>query len=132
MSNVEDRLKALGLTLPQPVAPVANYVPFVRSGVMVHISGQVSVDAGGGIKGVVGQDLGLAEAQQAARLCGLNLIAQMKAATGPTISQWSSDMENDVGSLAGLNPRFRVIAIASAPVAGTPPLEVGPSAGLGH
>lgn len=80
MSKVEERLKARGLVLPEPVAPVANYVPFVRSGALVHISGQVSVDAGGGIKGVVGQDVGLQEAQQAARLCGLNLIAQMKAA----------------------------------------------------
>jgi enamine deaminase RidA (YjgF/YER057c/UK114 family) len=82
MSNVEDRLKARGLVLPAPVAPVANYVPFVRSGNLVHISGQVSVDAGGGIKGVVGQELSLAQAQQAARLCALNLIAQMKAAAG--------------------------------------------------
>ena len=80
MSKVEERLKARGLVLPEPVAPVANYVPFVRSGALVHISGQVSVDAGGGIKGLVGQDVGLQEAQQAARLCGLNLIAQMKAA----------------------------------------------------
>ncbi len=80
MSKVEDRLTARGLVLPQPVAPVANYVPFVRSGALVHISGQVSVDANGGIKGVVGQEVNLAQAQEAARLCGLNLIAQMKAA----------------------------------------------------
>ena len=70
----------LGLGLPQPIAPVANYVPFVRVGDLVHISGQVSVDAAGGIKGVVGEDVDLAEAQRAARLCGLNLIAQIKAA----------------------------------------------------
>jgi enamine deaminase RidA (YjgF/YER057c/UK114 family) len=80
MSQIEDRLKARGIVLPQPVAPVANYVPFVRSGVLVHISGQVSVDASGGIKGVVGQEVSLAQGQQAARLCGLNLLAQMKAA----------------------------------------------------
>ena len=80
MSKVEERLSALGLTLPQPNPPVANYVPFVRAGDLVHISGQVSVDAGGGIKGVVGQDVDLERAQAAARLCGVNLIAQMKAA----------------------------------------------------
>ena len=82
MSEVEDRLKALGLQLPEPVAPVANYVPFVRSGALVHISGQVSTDASGGIKGVVGEDVDLQMAVAAARLCGINLIAQMKAASG--------------------------------------------------
>jgi enamine deaminase RidA (YjgF/YER057c/UK114 family) len=80
MTTVEDRLAALGITLPQPVAPVANYVPFVRSGSLVHISGQVSIDAGGGIKGVVGEDVDLERGISAARLCGINLIAQMKAA----------------------------------------------------
>ena len=80
MSEVEERLKNLGVTLPQPVAPVANYVPFVRSGALVHISGQVSTDASGGIKGIVGEEVDLETAQRAARLCGINLIAQMKAA----------------------------------------------------
>jgi enamine deaminase RidA (YjgF/YER057c/UK114 family) len=80
MSEVESRLAAAGVTLPVPVAPVANYVPFVRSGTLVHISGQVSLDASGGIKGVVGADVDLEAAQGAARLCGINLLAQMKAA----------------------------------------------------
>jgi enamine deaminase RidA (YjgF/YER057c/UK114 family) len=80
MTTVEQRLSALGIALPQPVAPVANYVPFVRSGSLVHISGQVSIDAEGGIKGVVGEDLDLERGIAAARLCGINLIAQMKAA----------------------------------------------------
>ncbi|WP_374532427.1 RidA family protein [Phenylobacterium sp.] len=87
MSQVEDRLASLGVTLPQPNPPVANYVPFVRSGDLVHISGQVSVDAGGGIKGVVGQDVDLERAQAAARLCGVNLIAQMKAACEGDLSR---------------------------------------------
>ena len=82
MSQVEERLKAAGVVLPEPVAPVANYVPFVRSGNLVHISGQVSTDASGGIKGVVGEDVDLQTAVAAARLCGINLIAQMKAAAG--------------------------------------------------
>lgn len=80
MSKVEERLSALGLTLPQPNPPVANYVPFVRAGDLVHISGQVSVDAGGGIRGTVGEDVDLETAKAAARLCGINLIAQIKAA----------------------------------------------------
>jgi enamine deaminase RidA (YjgF/YER057c/UK114 family) len=80
MSKIEARLNALGVVLPQPVAPVANYVPFVRSGNLVHISGQISLDASGGIKGTVGVDVDLETAQKAARLCGVNLLAQMKAA----------------------------------------------------
>jgi len=80
MSQVQDRLAAAGITLPEPVAPIANYVPFVRVGNLVHISGQVSLDASGGITGTVGQDVDLETAQRAARLCGINLIAQMRAA----------------------------------------------------
>ncbi|WP_369059946.1 RidA family protein [Caulobacter sp. 73W] len=82
MSQVEQRLAAMGVTLPEPGAPIANYVPFVRSGNLVHISGQVSRDAAGGITGIVGEDVDLATAQKAARLCGINLLAQMKAAAG--------------------------------------------------
>lgn len=82
MSKIAERLTELGLVLPQPVAPVANYVPFVRAGNLLHISGQVSVDASGGIKGVVGEEVSLEAAQAAARLCGINLIAQMNVATG--------------------------------------------------
>ena len=82
MSDPHARLLALNLELPTPVAPVANYVPFVRCGDLVHISGQISLDAQGGIRGVVGEDVDLARAVAAARLCGLNLIAQMNAACG--------------------------------------------------
>ncbi|HEY5071406.1 MAG TPA: RidA family protein [Caulobacteraceae bacterium] len=80
MTDPETRLRGLGLALPTPTSPIANYVPYVICGAMIHISGQVSVDASGGIKGVVGEDLDLAQGQAAARLCGINLIAQIKAA----------------------------------------------------
>jgi enamine deaminase RidA (YjgF/YER057c/UK114 family) len=80
MSAIADRLAELGVTLPQPVAPVANYVPFVRVGSLVHISGQVSLDASGGIRGVVGEDVDLETAKRAARLCAINLMTQMQAA----------------------------------------------------
>jgi enamine deaminase RidA (YjgF/YER057c/UK114 family) len=80
MSKVEQRLADLGLNLPTPVAPIANYVPFAKSGSLVHISGQVSLDANGGITGIVGDDVDPERAKAAAQLCGLNLIAQMKAA----------------------------------------------------
>ena len=55
-------------------------MPFVRTGDLIHISGQVSVDADGGVRGVVGEDVDLETARRAARLCGINLIAQMKRA----------------------------------------------------
>ena len=80
MSNIEQRLSAAGVVLPTPTSPVANYVPFVRVGGLVHISGQVSLDAEGGVRGVVGEDVDFDRAVFAARLCGINLIAQMKAA----------------------------------------------------
>ncbi len=80
MSQVEERLAALGITLPQPNPPVANYVPFVRAGALVHISGQVSLDAAGGVRGIVGEDVDLETAKGAARICGINLLAQMRAA----------------------------------------------------
>src|ERR1700722_15692396 len=80
MSAPDDRLTALGLSLPEPRAPVANYVPFVRLGDALYISGQVSTDAAGGGRGVGGEDVSADEAKRAARICGLNLIAQMKAA----------------------------------------------------
>ena len=82
MSEVENRLAALGVSLPQPVAPVANYVPSVMAGSLLYISGQVSIDENGGIKGIVGQDVSLEQAQEAAKLCGINLIAQIRAAVG--------------------------------------------------
>lgn len=87
MPTVEKRLAAQGVILPQPMAPVANYVPFVRVGSLVHISGQISIDADGGIKGIVGEDVDLERAIAAARLCGINLIAQMKAAAKGNLAQ---------------------------------------------
>ena len=86
-TTIEDRLAALGISLPQPAAPVANYVPTVRSGEMLYISGQVSNDETGGIKGTVGVEVDLASAQAAARLCGINLLAQMNAALGGDLTR---------------------------------------------
>jgi enamine deaminase RidA (YjgF/YER057c/UK114 family) len=82
MGRVEARLQELGVTLPTPPAPVASYVPFVIVGKLVHVSGQVSVDASGGVKGKLGDTIELEEGQAAARLCGLNLLAQLKVACG--------------------------------------------------
>jgi len=82
MSSPESRLAELGITLPEPMAPVANYVPFVLSGNMLFISGQVSAGPDGLTQGRLGEDLTLEQGQAAAKLCAINLIAQCKAAIG--------------------------------------------------
>lgn len=88
MSATEARLAEIGLTLPVPAAPVANYVPFVRTGALVFVSGQVSLGPDGLATGhLTGADNdaatgGIARGQAAARLCAINLIAQVKAACG--------------------------------------------------
>ncbi len=78
--TVVARLAELGISLPEPAKAVANYVPYVQTGNLVHISGQLSNDASGGIKGTVGDDVSPEQAQSAARMCGVNLLAQISAA----------------------------------------------------
>jgi enamine deaminase RidA (YjgF/YER057c/UK114 family) len=80
--KVDARLAQLGLTLPTPVAPVANYVPFTIVGNLLFISGQVSTGPDGLIKGTLGQDLSVEAGYAAAKACAINLIAQAKAALG--------------------------------------------------
>ena len=80
MASVEDRLAELGITLPEAAAPAANYVPWVRSGNIVYVSGQISRHASGLILGRLGDDVDAAAGAAAARTCGLQLIAQVKAA----------------------------------------------------
>jgi enamine deaminase RidA (YjgF/YER057c/UK114 family) len=80
MDGIEERLRGLGLTLPEPAAPLAAYVPFVRAGDLLHVSGQISRDEGGVIRGTLGQDLEVAAGAQAARWCALHLLAQARSA----------------------------------------------------
>lgn len=81
--RIDARLKELGIELPSPPAPVASYVPWVRTGNLVFTSGQVTLGPSGlEHVGKVGAEIGLEQAQAAARLCGLNVIAQVKAALG--------------------------------------------------
>lgn len=90
MSKIEDRLANMGIVLPEVTAPVANYVSSTRSGQTVYISGQLSNDENGGIKGIVGADLSLEDGVAASRLCAINLIAQIKAAAGGDLDRVSS------------------------------------------
>ena len=85
--SIEARIAELGLTLPEPAKPVASYVSYVRSGNQITISGQLSNDANGGIKGTVGVDVSPEQANAAARLCAINLMAQMKVACDGDLSR---------------------------------------------
>ena len=80
--TAESRLKALGIELPPVPAPAANYVPSVRVGNLLFISGQVSIGGGEKFVGKVGRDLTVEEGQKAARVCAINLLANMKGALG--------------------------------------------------
>jgi enamine deaminase RidA (YjgF/YER057c/UK114 family) len=86
MSSIESRLQSLGITLPQPAAPVANYVPAVVAGSLLVISGQLALGADGKLPpeytGKVGADVDEARAKAAARLCAINVLAQAKAVLG--------------------------------------------------
>jgi enamine deaminase RidA (YjgF/YER057c/UK114 family) len=80
--SIDQRLAELGITLPQPAAPVAAYVPVVVAGGFAHVSGQVSSKDGQMITGKLGEGMEIEAGQDAARACGLMVLAQLKAALG--------------------------------------------------
>ncbi len=86
MSQIASRLAEMGIVLPAPVAPIANYVPFVRIGRMLVVSGQLPLGRDGKIApahvGKLGPDSSAEVAREAARLCAINLLAQARAAVG--------------------------------------------------
>lgn len=80
---IEEKIKALGLTLPEVVAPVANYVPFAITGKTVIVSGMLPMSGGKPqFIGKVGKDITVEQAQECAKLCGLNILAHVKHACG--------------------------------------------------
>ena len=82
--SVEQKLASLGITLPTPAAPVANYVAFVKSGNLLTVSGQLCFGPDGKLvaKGQLGGAVSMEDGVQAARACAINLLAQVKAAVG--------------------------------------------------
>jgi len=79
--RIDARLKELGIELPQTAAPVANYVPWVRTGNLVFTSGQVTIGPKGlDYVGQVGKEFDVETGKKAARLCALNVVAQVRAA----------------------------------------------------
>jgi enamine deaminase RidA (YjgF/YER057c/UK114 family) len=82
-SKIDQRLSELGITLPPPGSPAGSYVPFVIVGELVFMAGQVAREAGKmKYVGKVGRDVSIEDGQAAARLCAVNLLAQLKAACG--------------------------------------------------
>jgi len=141
--TVQDRLGDLGITLPAPAAPVANYVPFVETGNLLFVSGQVPMGPDGlEYVGTLGAGLSLEDGQAAARLCAINILAQANVALGdlnrvkrcvklggfvsstpdftdhPKVINGASDLMVDVLGDAGRHARFAV---------GAPSLPLGVS-----
>ena len=130
--SAEARLKELGIDLPDAPKPVANYVPYVQSGNLLFVSGQVPAAMGDAAKGKLGSDLSVEQGQAIARGCGLAILAQVKAAVGsldkvkrvvklggfvnctpdfndhPAIINGASDLMVDVLGDAGKHSRFAV------------------------
>ncbi|MBM3518006.1 MAG: RidA family protein [Alphaproteobacteria bacterium] len=80
---VDARLKELKIELPRPPAPVANYVPFVQSGNLIYLSGQIPLQDGKvKVVGTLGKDLSIEQGREAARLCALNLLGHLRNACG--------------------------------------------------
>jgi len=132
--RIKDRLEEIGIQLPKAAAPAANYVPWVESGGQVFVAGQIPAWQGElRHQGIVGRDVTLEEAQNAARLCGLNVIAQLEAACAgdldrvqrivklgvfvactsaftdqPKVANGASDLMVEVFGEAGRHARFAV------------------------
>ena len=137
--KIDAHLSELGITVPEPRTPSANYIPFVQTGNLVFVSGQVSQADDGLIAGKVGGDLTVEDGQRAARACGLNLLGQLKVACGgdldrvkrvvklggfvnaapdfkqpPQVMNGASDLFVEIFGEAGRHARFAV-ATASLP-----------------
>ena len=80
--NFETKLLDLGIKLPEAPVPAANYVPFVQVGDIVYVSGQISASQGGLMKGKLGDNMTTEEGAEAAKVCAINLLAQVKVACG--------------------------------------------------
>ena len=140
--SIDERLAELGITLPEPAAPVAAYVPAVEHGGFLHISGQISFSEEGNlIIGRLGDDMNIERGTEAAKRCGIMLLAQMKAALGsldrvervvklgvfvnsapsftdqPKVANGASELMQDVFGEAGRHARSAVGAILPLGVA---------------
>lgn len=105
MSRVEQRLAALGLELPTPPVPIANFVPWRREGTLVFLAGQVN-EWNGQVPfvGKLGREFDVAQGRQAAQLCALNLLACLKLACGGDLDRTRSCLR--LGGFVNCEPDF--------------------------
>ena len=116
MGKVDERLAQLGIDVPEAAAPVANYVGYVQSGNLVFVSGQVPIKDGKfEYQGIVGDDISVDDATRAARLCAINIIAQLKAACGGDLDRVKRIVKlgGFVNAVAGFTDQPQVINGAS-------------------
>ena len=103
--RVEAKLKQLGIELPEPSAPIANYVPYTVSGNLVFVSGQICVWNGERRHvGKLGGGISVEEGRQAARLCALNILAQLQAACGGDLDRVRRCLR--LGGFVNCTPEF--------------------------
>ena len=115
MTDIDAKLAELGIALPDSPAPAANYVPFVRVGNLVHVSGQISRDGATLLTGKLGLDVDVAAGTLAARSCAIALLSQVKAACGGDWSRFVRVVKlvGFVNSTADFTDQPRVINGAS-------------------
>ncbi|MEM9433291.1 MAG: RidA family protein [Pseudomonadota bacterium] len=85
--NFESRLAEMGIELETPRPPAANYVPFVRTGDLLYVSGQISADGDTLVTGKLGDTMSVEEGQDAARLCAISLLTQVRVACGGNLDR---------------------------------------------
>ncbi len=115
-ADIEKRLVDLGITLPQAAAPAANYLPYKVSGSVLHLSGQLPMEAGAmAVTGLVGAETDLDSARRAAELCAINLLAQAKVALNGDLSRIKQVIKINgfVASAPGFTSQHLVINGAS-------------------
>ncbi len=104
--EIDARLQELGIELPHAAAAVANYVPYVITGKLVFVSGQVTIENGElKYQGKLGSDLSVEQGQEAARLCALNIIAQLKDACGGDLDRVQRIVK--LGGFVNSTPDFK-------------------------
>jgi enamine deaminase RidA (YjgF/YER057c/UK114 family) len=106
MSTIEQRLSQAGVSLPAAAAPAGSYVPWQRSGNQVLVAGQLPLRDGKlAVSGRLGDNVSLERAQEAARLCGLNILAQVKAACGGSLPDGLRCLR--LGGFVACTPEFQ-------------------------